>query len=134
MGKLKVTYDGPQHCAVLREPQGNTTAMDCPYTGKGEEFSPSHLLGASVAGCMMLSMGTLAMRDGTDLTGMTAEADVNYTEGPVMRITGLDLVFSMPAAFGEKERTKLERAAEMCPIKHTFGPEVTVSVKYVYPE
>jgi len=60
-----MTYDGFQHATALQEERenarGKTVATDCPYTGKGEEFSPLELTGTGVAGCCLISMGTLAM-------------------------------------------------------------------------
>jgi uncharacterized OsmC-like protein len=62
MSTLKLTYDGDQHATALREPHLNTVAIDCPITAKGDEFSPGNLLGISVAGCMLLSMGASHIR------------------------------------------------------------------------
>ena len=75
MASLDVTYDGFQHCTALAYPQGRTAAMDCPYTGKGEELSPANMVGAGLAGCMLISMGTLAIRDEIDITGATVSVD-----------------------------------------------------------
>jgi uncharacterized OsmC-like protein len=46
---LKVSYDGGQHATAVNEPHHNVVAIDCPFTGKGEEFSPGSLLALSVA-------------------------------------------------------------------------------------
>ncbi len=69
MSRILTTYDGPQHCAATREPHGESVAMDCPYTGKGEELSPTNLVEAALGGCMLLSMGNLAMRNNIDIKG-----------------------------------------------------------------
>ena len=53
MNTLKLAYDGDQHATALKEPHHNSVAIDCPYTAKGDEFSPGNLLGISVAGCML---------------------------------------------------------------------------------
>jgi uncharacterized OsmC-like protein len=90
MSTLKLTYDGDQHATALREPHLNTVAIDCPITAKGDEFSPGNLLGISVAGCMLLSMGV------------------------------------------STDRLKMERAAELCPIKHSFGKDTTVTATFIY--
>jgi uncharacterized OsmC-like protein len=105
--------------------------MDCPYTGKGEEFSPGNLVGTGLAGCMLISMGTLALRDKIDISGTSVDVEMKQTD---KRIESISLVFSMPRSFSPKERLKLERAAGMCPIKNSFHPDVTISVKYDYPE
>ena len=43
MSSLKVSYDGGQHATAVNEPHHNVVAIDCPFTGKGEEFSPGSL-------------------------------------------------------------------------------------------
>ncbi len=131
MNTLRITYDELQHCTALREPQGNTVAMDCPYTGKGEEFSPGNLVGTGLAGCMLISMGTLALRDKIDISGTNVDVQMTQTD---KRIEAISLLFSMPRNFSAQERVKLERAAGLCPIKNSFHPDVTISVKYKYPE
>jgi len=131
MNTLRITYDELQHCTALREPQGNTVAMDCPYTGKGEEFSPGNLVGAGLAGCMLISMGTLALRDKIDISGTSVDVQMTQSD---KRIEAISLLFSMPRNFSAKERVKLERAAGLCPIKNSFHPDATISVKYKYPE
>jgi hypothetical protein len=41
MKSLTLTYDDDQHATALKEPQHKSVAIDCPFTGKGEELSPS---------------------------------------------------------------------------------------------
>jgi uncharacterized OsmC-like protein len=131
MKKLQVTYDGFQHCTALKQPQHKTVAMDCPYTGKGEELSPANLIGAGLAGCMLISMGTLAIRDKIDINGTCVEIEVEQLPG---RIKSIGLTFNMKQAFSKKDRIKLERAAGLCPIKSSFHPETSIFIEYRYPE
>ena len=132
MSTLRVTYDGDQHCTARREPLGNKVAMDCPYTGKGEEFSPGNLVGSALAGCMFLSMGAVAQRDNLNLAGAYVDVELANVEKPVSRIGSIDLAFTMPGDLTETDRTKLERAAGFCPIKASFHPDVTISVSFNY--
>ncbi len=90
--KLRITYNGSQHCTALQEAQGKTVAMDCPYTGKGEEFTPANLVGAGLAGCMLLSMGTLALRNKLDISGTCVDVEISMTDKPVTRIGAIDLI------------------------------------------
>jgi putative redox protein len=131
MANLQVTYDGFQHCTALKKPQGKTAAMDCPYTGKGEELSPAHMVGSGLAGCMLISMGTLAIRDEIDINSTCVDVEVQESE---KRIESISLVFNMPHAYSEKERQKLERAAGLCPIKSSFHPDTSIHIDYKYPE
>lgn len=131
MANLQVTYDGFQHCTALKKPQGKTAAMDCPYTGKGEELSPANMVGSGLAGCMLISMGTLAIRDEIDINSTCVDVEV---EQSMKRIESISLVFNMPKSYSEKDRQKLERAASLCPIKSSFHPDTSVHIEYRYPE
>ena len=128
---LEVSYDGSQHCTAVLEPQGKIVATDCPSTGKGEEFSPMNLVGTGLAGCMLISMGTLAMRDQLDISGARVHVEL---VGSVKRIETINLTFTMPRDFSEVERIKLQRAAESCPIEHSFHPDIPITIRYDYPE
>ena len=136
MAKISLTYDGLQHATSLQtereNARGKTIATDCPYTGKGEEFSPLELTGTGVAGCCLISMGTLALRRKIDLTGTRLDAELSWTKHND-RIGAIDLTFTMAKKYSEKERMMLERAADACPIKHSFHPDIKITVKFIYP-
>ncbi|MFC1589338.1 OsmC family protein [Pseudomonadota bacterium] len=131
MANLQVTYDGFQHCTAIKQPQGKTAAMDCPYTGKGEELSPANMVGAGLAGCMIISMGTLSIRDNIDINDTCVDVEIEQSE---KRIESIKLIFNMARTYSKEKRTKLERAAGLCPIKSSFHPETSISVEYKYPE
>jgi uncharacterized OsmC-like protein len=137
LAKICLTYDGFQHATSLQtereNARGKTVATDCPYTGKGEEFSPLELTGTGVAGCCLISMGTLAMRREIDLTGTRIDAELSWTKNND-RIGIIDLTFTMAKNYSKKERIMLERAADACPIKHSFHPDTKINVKFIYPE
>lgn len=127
-------YDDVQHCTAVREPHGNTVAMDCPYTGKGEEFSPGQMAEAAIAGCMLLSMGAVALRRELDISGTNVDVKTSMTEAPPHRIDSIDVTVIMPRSFDANDRIRLERAADACPIKHSFPDDVPVTVTWRYPE
>ena len=132
MTDVHTTYDSLQHCTALKESRAKAVSMDCPYTGKGEEFSPTNLVEAALGGCMLLAMGAIAMRHDVDLSGARIDVSISATDKPVMRFSEVDVAVMMPASFTEKERAMLERAAEGCPIKNSFGSDIPVRVSYRY--
>jgi len=132
MKSLKLTYDGDQHATALREPHHNTVAIDCPITAKGDEFSPGNLLGISVAGCMLLSMGAVAQRDQLDLSGTVVDIELTETQKPYPHVATITLAFRVPRDFAFTDRLKMERAADLCPIKHSFGQGTVVTATYNY--
>ena len=137
MAKICLTYDGFQHATSVQEERenarGKTVATDCPYTGKGEELSPLELTGTGVAGCCLISMGTLAVRKNIDINGTRVDANLSWTE-KMDRIGAIDLTFNMAKNYSDKERMMLERAADACPIKHSFHPDTKITVQFIYPE
>jgi putative redox protein len=133
MTDVQITYDSLQHCTALKESRAKTVSMDCPYTGKGEEFSPTNLVEAALGGCMLIAMGTIAMRHELDLSGARIDVGIAATDKPVMRFSEVDIEVKMPAGLSESQRAMLERAADGCPIKHSFGSDIPVRVKFSYP-
>lgn len=132
MNALQLTYDGDQHATALKEPQHKSVAIDCPFTGKGEELSPGNLLGISVAGCMLLSMGALAKRDNLDLSETVVDIKLSETDKPFPHVDAVTLVFNIPREFSAADRQKLEKASGLCPIKASFRDETKISATFNY--
>jgi uncharacterized OsmC-like protein len=132
MNALQLTYDGDQHATALKEPQHKSVAIECPFTGKGEELSPGNLLGVSVAGCMLLSMGALAKRDNLDLSETVVDIKLSETDKPFPHVDAVTLVFNIPREFSAADRQKLEKASGLCPIKASFRDETKISATFNY--
>jgi putative redox protein len=132
--RVVVRHDGSQRCTAERLPDGNVVSLDCPYTGKGEEFSPTNLVEAGLAACMLLSMGTFAQHSGLDVTGISVEVKVNMTGMANMRFDTIVVKVNMPAGLSAKDRKRLQGAAELCPIKHGFSEDVPINVEWIYPD
>ena len=134
MSQVTTVYDSSQHCKATKVPQNLAVEMDCPYTGKGEKFSPGDLLESALAGCMLISMGTLAMRNNIDISETKISVVIAATVDSVMRYTGITVNVYMAKNFEMKDRIRLERAADTCPIKHSFKRDIPIIVNYTYPE
>jgi putative redox protein len=132
MADVQTTYDSTQHCTAVTAAKGKQVSMDCPYTGKGEELSPTNLVEAALGGCMLLAMGAIAMRHDIDLSGARMDVTIAAIDKPVMRFSDVEVQAHLPENLSERERAILERAAEGCPIKHSFGADIPVRVRYLY--
>jgi uncharacterized OsmC-like protein len=132
MYTLKIKYDGKQHATALNEPHHNTVAIDCPFTGEGVEFSPASLLGISLASCMLLSMGAIAQRDHIDLTGTTVGIALAGLDKTFPHVDKISLSFRIPKFLSESERSKLERAAALCPIRASIDADTEVITAFHY--
>ena len=135
MSKVRVTYDAVQHCTAVAEGTGKliTAGAGKEYGGTGQELSPIAMVGSSLGCCMLLAMGTLALRDGLDISGATVDVEVLLTEDPLFRIGAISLLFQMPQNYSKPDQSKLERAAAACPIKPSFHPDIPLSVQFEYP-
>ena len=133
MSQVVTVYDQMQHCTSTKYPEEKSVGTDCPYTGKGEEFSPGNLVESALASCMLLSMGTWAMRNEVDITGTKVEVEVVATDPPKIRYQEINIKVTMVREYAEKDRIRLERAADACPIKHSFDKEIVMRVDYHYP-
>lgn len=113
MTALKTTYDETQHCTARDDAKGKSVAMDCPYTGKGEELTPGNLLEAALSGCMLLSMGAVALRDDSiDLNGTSIVVDLVGTPPPKIGYRAVNIMVTMPACLADAARRRLEKAAQ----------------------
>ena len=132
MSDVSTIYDALQHCTANKESQARSVSMDCPYTGKGVEFSPTNLVEAALGGCMLLAMGAIATRHEIDLSGARIDVSISATDKPVMRFSEVDVEVHLPLVLSERQRAMLEKAAEGCPFKHSFGADIPVRVRYRY--
>lgn len=128
---VEVTYDGSQRCSALETKNGKRVAVDCPMT-KGEEFGPDGLVAAGLGACMLISMAAFAQRHGLDVTGATANVDVALGGRPETRISAIDVTLRVPRTFDPAERVSLERAADSCPIKHSFRPDTRIQTRFEF--
>ena len=132
MYRLKIQYDGDQHATALNEPHHNVLAIDCPFTGKGVEFSPASLFGISLASCMLLSMGAVAQRDDIDLKGTGVDIAFSGMDKRFPHVDTITLAFRVPQALADTECQKLERAAALCPIRASIDADTEVKTTFHY--
>ncbi len=130
---VQVTYTGDGKCLAMDRKSGRNVASDCSMT-KGQEFGPESLVAAGLGSCMPISMSSFAERHGLDVSGSRVEVEAALGGKPEMRITGLNVTVRVPKSFTEQERARLEKAAEACPIKHSFRADTEISTIYEFGE
>lgn len=133
MVKMKAVYEGNLRCALTHEPSGSRIETDAPADnmGKGERFSPTDLVGAAFAGCVLTTMAIVARRDGVELTGASAEVSKEMVSAP-RRIGALPLTVTLPASLPAGYRAKLENAARTCPVHKSLHPDLKAEIAFVY--
>ena len=134
MVEITVRYEGDLRCTAKHGPSGTTLLTDAPVDnhGKGESFSPTDLLAAALPSCIMTIMGIVAAREGIDLRGMTATTRKVMSSDAPRRITGLRTIITLPIPADSPHRTRLENAADACPVKKSLGESLDAGVEFRY--
>ena len=134
MVKMNAVYEGSLRCVLTHETSGSTIETDAPKDnmGKGERFSPTDLVGAALAGCVLTTMAIVAQRDGVELTGARAEVTKEMVATPSRRIGALPLTVILPASLPADYRAKLENAARTCPVHKSLHPDVRAEISFIY--
>lgn len=100
--------------------------------GKGEAFSPTDLLAASLGTCMLTMMGSAARKLGVDLQGAAAEVEKEMVSAPHRRVGKLKVQIRVPGALDSPIREKLERAALECPVHRSLHPDIRLEIGFVW--
>jgi uncharacterized OsmC-like protein len=126
-------YTGNLKTELTHGPSGAVlpTAAPVDNQGDGSSFSPTDLVAAALASCMVTTMAIVAQRDGVDLSGVTFRVE-KHMAGEPRRIAKLPVVIHLPADLAPAARLKLERAAHTCPVHRSLLPEVEKDVQFVY--
>ncbi len=132
MVRIDVTYRGRLRCAAVHEPSGAELLTDAPKDNQGEgaSFSPTDLVAASLATCVLTTMGIVAARHGWKLEGATAHVEKVMVADPARRIGRLALHVRIPGAFDQKTRDVLERTAHTCPVHKSLAENVEKPITF----
>ncbi len=133
MVRISTRYTGEKRCELTHEPSKSVIRTDAPKdnNGKGELFSPTDLLAAATASCMLTIIGIHAEKDGLNVDGITASVDKEMGTNP-RRVVKLHLSIHLPENLTAEQREKLETLALSCPVKKSLHPELDVPVNFSY--
>lgn len=126
-------YLGNKKVELIHEPSGMKmhTAAPKDNNGDGSSFSPTDLSAAALGACLLTVMGIFAERNGVDLTGSFFSIEKIMINNP-RRIGELPLTVHLPRALPPDVRSKLEKVAHSCPVRHSLHPEIKVTSSFVY--
>jgi putative redox protein len=131
---ISVRYAGKNKCD-LSHPEGAVLRTDAPKDigGDASAFSPTDLVAAGLASCILTTMAMFAQRQGIDITGATATVEKHMTQPPAPRRIGrLPVAVTLPASVPVEMRERLERAGHSCPVHASLHPEVDAPIEYRY--
>lgn len=132
MVNITVSYAGNKKCD-LKHPEGATLRTDAPRDigGDASAFSPTDLVAAGLASCIVTTMAMWAERNGVDLTGISASVEKHMSATP-RRIGRVPVTVRVPATVATDMRARLEAVGNGCPVKASLHPDVEATVTYQY--
>ena len=133
MVKMRATYQGQKHCELFHEPSQSIIATDAPKDnhGKGELFSPTDLIGASLLSCILTTMAIAAEARNWSIEGAHGDVTKEMTPSP-RKIAKLTVNVVLPGALNHEQRSFLEEVANTCPVKKSLHPDVIIDMKVAY--
>lgn len=133
MVKMSIRYQGEKHCELIHESSGHRIETDAPKDnkGRGDRFSPTDLMAAGFASCVLTTMAIKGEPEGIHLEGAHATVVKTMTPAP-RRIDALTLDVYLPAKLSSEQRAKLEAFAHDCPAHRSFHPDVQLPIQFHY--
>lgn len=101
--------------------------------GKGENFSPTDLLAASLGSCMITIMDMAGKEHGFSVVGSEVIITKIMSANPrkVDEII-VELNFPKSESYSEKSRKVIEYAAHSCPVALSLHPDVKQTIVFNY--
>jgi putative redox protein len=130
----EIKYLGELRTQANHLKSGNIVITDAPpdNQGRGEAFSPTDLLCASLASCMLTIMGISARNHGYDIDGATAKIYKFMLSDP-RRVGEIKVEFNFPFDnYSEKTKLIIEKAAKTCPVALSLNPEIKQTIIFNY--
>ncbi len=130
MVEMKLIYEGGLHTNAEHGPSGARVETDAPIDnqGKGEAFSPTDLLAASLGSCMLTTMAIVGDRNGWKLDGARARVEKHMEMKPRRRVGRVVVELDLPSGFSQDERANLEETARGCPVATSLSSDVRIDL------
>lgn len=133
MVTLNIRYSGNKNCSLQHEPSNSSMNTDAPKDnhGKGETFSPTDLMAASLVSCMLTTIAIKAEPQGYDFSGCYGKVIKEMNNDP-RRIKKLTTELHFKKNLDSDQKNFLENIAMGCPVKLSLSSEVIVSATFIY--
>ena len=129
----RIVYEGGLRTTCAHLQSGSEIETDAPTDnqGKGERFSPTDMVGTSLAACMLTTMAIRARDMEDQLKGVSIDVEKIMSANP-RRISRLNIIFHIPEGFTatEEQKRNLENIAMTCPVKESIHPDIVLDIRY----
>jgi putative redox protein len=132
MVNIDVVYIGDKKCRLTHQ-DGATISTDAPKDigGDASAFSPTDLVAAGLASCILTTLAMYAERHELDVTGIKAHVEKEMNQSP-RRIGRLPVTVTLPATLAPDIRPALERVGRLCPVHASLHPDIDAPIDYRY--
>ncbi len=134
MNTVTTKYLGELRTEATHVASGNSIITDAPVDnrGRGEYFSPTDMVAAALASCMLTIMGISAREHDFSIEGVTCKirkimADKPRRIGEVI----IELDFTM-RDYSDKQKRLLEHISRTCPVALSLHPDLKQSVELLF--
>jgi hypothetical protein len=134
MVKINVEYMGGKKCALVHQ-EGLKLRTDAPKDigGDASAYSPTDLIAAGLASCIITTIAMFAERNGLDVKGAKASVEKHMSTPPATRrIARLPVIVELPKSIPLEMRERVEKAGHACPVKASLHPEVDARLTFKY--
>ncbi|MFT3684246.1 MAG: OsmC family protein [Phycisphaerales bacterium] len=136
MVTISTTYTGNKSCSLIHNEGASITTTaprDIGGAGGTVAFSPTDLVAAGLAACILTTAAMFAERHGISLDGATATVEKHMTTPPLpRRIARLPVVVTLPSSVPLEMRPRVEAAGNTCPVHSSLLPEIDKPITYRY--
>ena len=134
METIKTIYLGALRTEATHQLSGKKIITDAPpdNNGKGEAFSPTDLMAASLGSCMLTVMGIAARTHQIDMEGATIGITKLMASNP-RKVSEIIIEFKIQGKnYSDKEKIILEKAALTCPVAKSLNPDIKQTIHFSY--
>jgi len=134
MIEIYIDYKGDLHCEAKHGPSQQLLETDAPVdnNGRGESFSPTDLLAASLGTCMATVLGIAARRKEISLEGMNVQVRKFMSDDQPRRVSRLEVDIYVPISEDHVDRRLLQSTALGCPVHHSIHPDIEVAINWFW--
>ena len=133
--ELLVTYEGSLR-AVASFPNGESRvvmdACSC-CGGTGTDFTPLDMLGASYAGCVIMSMDIIAKQNGFDIAGARVKVSLDTNSCGEPAVGGINTTIVLPKQYTGEQLDLLRKGKAYCPVHNALSPEIKTNLTFEMP-
>ncbi len=130
--QFQLTYQDPLRTRMKHLASGQEVITDAPLDnqGLGQAFSPTDLVSAALASCIMTIMGIKAEDMGLTIESMNASVTKTMASNP-RRIDCIEIQLEINIEEANaKQRELLERTTRACPVARSLHGDVTKNVSF----